>query len=431
MSIKPRISTQLTVKQGLSPQLHHSIRLMSLTAVELHTEIAQALDENPFLENLPEQDPWDTRVITAGARDMVRYAGDADYWLDNVDEPQTLHSYLRWQCSLTPFSSDERALAEIIIESINEEGYLCAPLHEILPHDLDDHCYELAHIVLHRIQQFDPAGVGAQDLRECLLLQLQQIHPQDETVIQAMTLVSEQLDSIQDYPESLSLIQGLHPKPGLLYGQVETQEVIPDLIVRHEGDHYQVYLNEAFFPNLQLNQHYAHAFKESHASNKPLLDKLNAAKSLIYHVSLRQQTLLSVARCIVKAQQAFFEKGPGALRPLKLDDISYTTSLHPSTVSRLTCNKYIHTAWGLFALKYFLSGSIVADNGAVSSRAVQTLISQWVKQEDKSRPMSDQTLMEKFAQQGIHIARRTVAKYREALGIPTKSLRKLKQANQE
>lgn len=431
MSIKPRLSTQLQMKQGLSPQLHHSIRLMSLTAVELHTEIQQALEENPFLEAIQDLDPWDMKTVTAGPRETPHFAGEADHWLESVDAPETLQSYLRWQCELTPFTPDERVLAEIIIESINEEGYLSAPLHEILPKDLEDEHYELAHIVLHRIQQFDPAGVGAQDLRECLLLQLQQITPQDEIIRQAMALISKDLDNIAEHPEHLKLVQSLHPKPGLLYGKFETEHVIPELIVRQEGEHYQVYLNDAVTTNLQLNHGYAQALKVCHDNNAPLQQQLNAAKSLIYHVSLRQQTLLSVARCIVKRQQEFFSKGPQGLKPLKLDDISYTTELHPSTVSRLTCNKYIHTPRGLFALKYFLSGGISAEQGPISSRAVQALITEWVKHEDKNHVLSDQALMDKLAEQGILIARRTVAKYREALGIPTKSLRKLKQANQE
>jgi len=404
---------------------------MSLTAVELQAEIQQALEENPFLEPAPEAEPWDTRIVTAGLREPLHAQGDANHWQDTLDIPETLHSYLRWQCELTPFTPDERVLAEIIIESINEEGYLSAPLHEILPKDLEDDCYELAHIVLHRIQQFDPAGIGAQDLRECLLLQLNQLTPQDDKVRQAIRAVSTDLSAIQNDPETLKLVQSLHPKPGLLYGTVETEHIIPDLIVRHEGERPQVYLNDAIASSLQLNHTYAHALKSAHEANKPLQEQLNAAKSLIFHVSLRQQTLLSVARCIVKAQEDFFMKGPAALKPLKLDDVSHATELHPSTVSRLTCNKYMHTPRGLFALKYFLSGGVHAEHGAMSTRAVQSLIAEWVAQENKAAPLSDQALVAKLAEKGILIARRTVAKYRGCLGIPMKGLRKLKQANQE
>lgn len=432
MSIKPRLTTQLHIKQGLSPQLHHSIRLMSLTAVELQDEIQQALDENPFLESKQEPEPWDTRVLTAGAREPQSYEGYTDnHWLDNLNEPQTLRSYLQWQCELTPFTADERVLAELILESINDEGYLCAPLHEILPKDIESEHYELAHIVLHRIQQFDPAGVGAQDLRECLLLQLAQITPRDASVEAAIKMVNDDLDAIQAHPEILNMIQSLNPKPGLMYGPSKHEYVTPDLVVRHEDNHYQVYLNDAIAPSLQLNDHYAQVLKGSRTHNEPLKEQLNAAKSLIYHVALRQQTLLAVGRCIVKAQQAFFQQGAQGLKPLKLDDISYATSLHLSTVSRLTSNKYIHTPRGLFALKYFLSGGIQAEEGAVSSRSVQALLADWIKQENKSKPLSDQALTDMLLEQGIHIARRTVAKYREALGFPTKSLRKLKHANKE
>jgi RNA polymerase sigma-54 factor len=404
---------------------------MSLTAVELHNEIQQALEENPFLECDQEPEPWDPRLITADQRDVAHSIQDSDHWLEDHDQAQTLHDYLRWQCELTPFSPDERVLAEVIIESINDEGYLSAPLHDILPKDLEDEYFELAHIVLHRIQQFDPAGVGAQDLQECLMLQLQQLIPQDDLIARAMKLVSEDLDSLSDHPEILTLIQSLHPKPGLLYGPVKSEYLIPDLVTRQENNHHQVYLNEAIAPSLQLNVTYAQALKASHDKNQPLQAQLNAAKSLIYHVSLRHQTLLTVARCIVKTQQDFFVQGPQGLKPLKLDDISYTTGLHPSTVSRLTCNKYIHTPRGLFALKYFLSCGVSADQGPMSSRAIQALIAEWVKQEDKHQAYSDQALMDKLAERGIMIARRTVAKYREALGIPTKSLRKLKHVNQE
>jgi RNA polymerase sigma-54 factor len=405
---------------------------MSLTALELQTEIQQALEENPFLEAPQESDPWDTRAITAGLRDaQLSHQGDADHWLESAQAPETLQDYLRWQCELTPFTPEEALLAELIIESINEEGYLSAPLDEILPPDLEDGAAELAQIVLHRIQQFDPPGVGAQDLRECLLLQLNQLVPQDEILHRAMRIIRQDLNGLQKDPEALTLVQSLHPKPGLLYGQVDTEHTIPDLIIRQEGDHHQVYLNEALQTHLVLNHSYAQALKSSGGTNTALQDQLNAAKSLIYHVSLRQQTLLAVARCIVKAQQDFFEQGPQALKPLKLDDISYATELHQSTVSRLTCNKTIHTPRGLFALKYFLSGAVQTNEGAMSSRAVQALIREAVQRENKAQPLSDQALAEQLAERGILLARRTVAKYRECLGIPTKSLRKLKQANQE
>jgi RNA polymerase sigma-54 factor len=432
MSIKPRLTTQLHVKQGLSPQLHHSIRLISLPAVELLAQIQQALDENPFLESSQDLDPWDSRVISAAPRETVVSHGDSDYWLESTQAPETLQSHLRWQANLTPFSDEERVLAEMIIESINEEGYLSAPLHEILPATLDNQAYELAHVVLQRIQEFDPPGVGAQDLKECLCIQLRQREPQNSLVRKAMELLLEDVEMMQADPEVFKLIQSLHPKPGLLYGEHPSEILIPDLVVRQEGDRsHEVYLNEALIPSLQLNLHYAHALKISQEKNQGLQDQLNAAKSFIYHVSLRQNTLLSVARCIVKAQQDFFHEGPQALKPLKLEDISEVTALHPSTVSRLTCNKYIHTPRGLFALKYFLCGGVKAEHGTLSSRAVQTLIAQLVVQENKAQPLSDQAIVDKLAENGILLARRTVAKYREALRIPTKSLRKLKQANQE
>lgn len=426
MCPKPRLSTQVQLKQGLSPQLHHSIRLMSLTSIELQAEIQQALEDNPFLESAPVAEIWEPVHLTAGPGDKVSAQFEDNITFEGLDEVQSLQSYLRWQAELTPFTPDERILAELIIESINEEGYLSAPLHEILPDDLDDGCYELAHIVLHRIQQFDPAGVGAQDLRECLLLQVNQLDPQDPLVQKSCEVLTHHFDKVSEYPEVFSFIQGLYPKPGLLYGKVDCETITPDLIVKQEESEYQVYLNEALMSPVTLNQNYAAALRNSEKSNPALDAQLTAAKSLIYHLSLRHHTLLSVARCIVKAQQGFFHHGPTALKPLKLDEISYTTNLHPSTVSRLTCNKYIHTPQGLFALKYFLSGSVSSQEGETSSKAVQALIKEWVKQEDKAKPLTDQDLMDKLKERGILIARRTVAKYRETLGIPTKSLRRLK-----
>lgn len=431
MSIKPRLLTKLQAKQGLSPQLQHSIRLSSLPAMELLAEISQALDENPFLETSPEGEIFEPRLISAAARETVSTQGMAESWLESLPAAETLQSYLRWQANLTFFDEDEQFLADLIIDSVNDEGYLSAPLHEILPDNLKPSLRELAETVLHQIQEFDPPGVGASSLQECLCLQLNQ-YPSDCLLARrAKRLLHENVQTLCADPEVLSLIQSLNPKPGLGFGQMPAEQLIPDLILRQEGAHYQVDINEEALPKLQLNHQYAHALKISAQKNHPLQAQLNAAKSLIYHLDLRQNTLLRVARVIVNAQQGFFKQGAQALTPLKLEEISQATKLHTSTVSRLTSHKTIHTPRGLFALKYFLCGGVKANQGPVSTQSVQALIKQLVLEENKIQPLSDASIMSRLAEQGIRIARRTVAKYREALRIPSQSLRRLKQANQE
>lgn len=421
MSNKPQLGTQLTLSQGLSPHLHQSIRLMHLSAVELQTHIEQILEDNPFLERTEVlEQPWDNTAVTASQNETVHQ--QSEHWLQDISRPETLQDYLLWQAELTPFSADERALAHLIIQAIDDEGYLSAPLKDILPDDIEDEYFELAYIVLHRIQQFDPPGVGAEDLKECLLIQLNQLEPQDERVVNAREAIEQGLDNLP--PDILSLIQHLNPKPGNPFVNVENNYVVPDIIVHGENNHYRAYLNEAINPPLKLNQAYADALKQSQDKHALLKDKWQQAKSFFYHLSLRQQTLLSVAQTIVKIQQDFFKAGDAALKPLKLEDIAEATDLHVSTISRLTTNKFMHTPRGLFELKYFLSGSIKAEQGAVATRAVHALIAQWVAGEDKHQPLSDSALVDRLAEQGIHIARRTVAKYREALGIPARSLRK-------
>ncbi len=473
-SLQLRMSQQL----AMTPQLQQAIRLLQLSTLELQQEIQLALETNPLLEqedtldeiastddhdddsslmdtldalenkDMPEDLPLDA------AWDDIYAAGTPsgtsnDYSYDELpiyqgETTQSLQDYLVWQSELTPFSETDRAIATTIIDAVDDSGYLTQSITEI--HEgIDDIDIELDEVmaVLKRIQHFDPIGVAARDLKECLLIQLSLFPESTPGLKEARLIISEhiellanrdfrQLTKLTRFKEdslkiAIDLIQSLNPKPGQSINTGESEYVIPDILVRKIADRWQVELNTDSIPRLSINQQYASLIKDSRneSDSQYLRNNLQDAKWLIKSLESRNETLLKVAICIVEQQQEFFESGEEHMKPMVLADIAYQVDMHESTISRVTTQKYLHSPKGIFELKYFFSSHVSTDvGGEASSTAIRALVKKLVAAEDPAKPLSDSKLASILAEQGIQVARRTVAKYRESLSIPPSNQRK-------
>ncbi|MBS9423952.1 RNA polymerase factor sigma-54 [Photorhabdus caribbeanensis] len=473
-SLQLRLSQQL----AMTPQLQQAIRLLQLSTLELQQEIQQALEMNPLLEqdedhqeidnqelpdneteamdtldalqqkDMPDELPldasWD-EIYTAGTPSGTRNDyNDDELPLYQGETVQTLQDYLMWQAELTSFTETDAAIAISIIDAVDDTGYLTVPLEDILASIGDDQL-TLAEVeaVLKRIQHFDPIGVAARDLKDCLLVQLSMLPPETPYLKEAQLIVGEHLELLghRDFrnlirlshlkedtlKEVISLIQSLEPKPGLAINTGESEYVIPDVLVRKESEHWQVELNTDSIPRLHINQHYAelgqHTRNES--DGQFIRNNLQEARWLIKSLESRNDTLLKVARCIVEQQQEFFEHGEEHMKPMVLADIAFQVDMHESTISRVTTQKFLHSPRGIFELKYFFSSHVNTESGGeASSTAIRALVKKLVAAENPAKPLSDSKLTSMLADQGIIVARRTVAKYRESLSIPPSNQRK-------
>ncbi len=486
-SIQLRLGQHLT----MTPQLQQAIRLLQLSTLELQVEIQQALESNLMLEQddgngvdgtatselgdstpaeapepevaaaetgvtsdsdqIPDELPVDTQwdeIYDSGATSYSApdLAEDRDFFeTHNTDSP-SLHAHLTWQMELTPFSETDRLIAATLIDAINDDGYLELPLeeiHETLTRSLPELELDEVEAVLHRIQQFDPVGVGARSPGECLEIQLRQLPADTPWRSEALTLVREYLDLVgnRDYkqimrrlklPESamretMALIQSLNPRPGSQISASTAQYVIPDVFVSKRQGRWQVSLNPEATPRLRINSQYAGLVKRADNSetNSYLRNHLQEARWFIKSLQSRNETLLKVASCIVERQQAFFEQGEEAMKPLVLRDVAEAVDMHESTISRVTTQKYMHTPRGIFEFKYFFSSHVsTADGGECSATAIRAMIRKLIGSEPPGKPLSDSRIAEILAEEGIQVARRTVAKYREHMGIPPSNERK-------
>ena len=466
----------------MTPQLQQAIRLLQLSSLELNLEIQGALDSNMMLEldednaielqtDTPEPDetelngleypeafaydsiPEDMPVDTAweDIYDATAYysrSGDqTDYYgheyRDNGD--RNLQHHLLSQLELITLAVTDKAIAIALIDAINDDGYLTASLEEIcatLSADLDTEPEEIE-AVLHLLQTFEPPGVGARDLAECLNLQLAQLEPDTRWLDEARKLISRhiQLLAEHDYKALMKqmnlnreeleqvvvLIQSLHPRPGSQVHEAHTEYVVPDVQVKKSGGAWKVELNTDALPRLRINSDYARMIRraDNSADNVSLKNHLQEARWFIKSLQSRSETLLRVATCIVERQRAFLEYGEEAMKPLVLHDIADTLGLHDSTVSRVTTRKYMHTPRGVFELKYFFSSHVGTEQGGTcSSTAIRARIKKHIQAEKPEKPLSDSKIAELLSGQGIQVARRTVAKYRESLSIPSSSERK-------
>ena len=394
-------------------------------------------------EELPLDASWDT-IYTAGTPSGT----SGDYIDDELpvyqgETTQTLQDYLMWQVELTPFSDTDRAIATSIVDAVDDTGYLTVPLEDILESMGDEEIdIDEVEAVLKRIQRFDPVGVAAKYLRDCLLIQLSQFDKTTPWLEEARLIISDHLDLLANHDfrtlmrvtrlkedvlkEAVNLIQSLDPRPGQSIQTGEPEYVIPDVLVRKHNGHWTVELNSDSIPRLQINQHYASMCNNARNDGDSQFTRSNLqdAKWLIKGLGSRNDTLLRVSRCIVEQQQAFFEQGEEYMKPMVLADIAQAVEMHESTISRVTTQKYLHSPRGIFELKYFFSSHANTEGGGeASSTAIRALVKKLIAAENPAKPLSDSKLTSLLSEQGIMVARRTVAKYRESLSIPPSNQR--------
>jgi RNA polymerase sigma-54 factor len=471
-SLQLKIGQQLT----MTPQLQQAIKLLQLSSLDLQQEIQQALYSNPLLElneeleyaepdtSSNEEDPmtaersWDDDTIPeelpVDARWDDIYPASPGTSQNSHQESrdfdsfhsvtESLQDHLRWQLNLTPMSETDRYIAEAIIDSVNEQGFLEVDIRE-LQESLEQHEIEADEViaVLHRVQQFDPPGVCAANLKDCLLIQLRQFNADTPYLKEAITLVTDHIQMVaeRDYvhlrkltgyeqetlQEAIRLIQTLNPKPGEKINNFDVEYVVPDARVFKFQGTWQVSLNNDVTPKIGINQQYADLIRRADNSddNTFLRNQLQEARWFLRSLESRNETLLRVSTCIVEMQRGFLEHGPEAMRPMILADIAERLELHESTISRVTTQKYMDTPQGVFELKYFFSSHVnTSAGGECSSTAIRAMLKKMITEENPAKPLSDNKIASMFDDKGIQVARRTVAKYREAMGIPTSSERK-------
>ena len=456
-------SLQLNIGQHLTltPQLQQAIRLLQLSTVDLQQEIQLIVESNPMLESTPVEEKDDS----SSSRQPVDEFGDfqwsqlyqgsksnhfddGDYNFDNLHcTTMNLLDHLRWQLELSPMTDIDRVIATTIIDAINDDGFLTISPEELhsslnseeFPIDFDE-----LEAVRHKIQLFDPVGCASANLAETLLVQINQLELGADKLALIKKIISEDMDllgqhnykqlmknhqiSEQAIDDSFKIIQGLHPKPGNLINQEIAEYVIPDITVKKLNTEWKVYLNQGVLPKLSINNQYAALIQRADNSidNQFLKNNLQEARWFLKSIQSRQETLLKVATCIVDYQKGFLEFGEEAMKPLVLNDIALALDMHESTISRVTTQKFMHTPRGVFELKYFFSSHVNTDNGGeCSSTAIRAVIKKLILAENRKKPLSDSKIVDMIAQQGIKIARRTVAKYREAMGIAPSNERKV------
>lgn len=473
----------LHLRQGLqlsmTPQLQQAIKLLQMSTLDLQQEIQQALESNmmleqveddnlPFMEAGPEKKTETPELATSeGSQTEIPDELPVDSSWDDIyeavmesgtssSEPvefevqrgsaATLMDHLLWQLELTPFSERDHAIALAIIDSINEDGYLITgpiDIFQSLQDQFDDLDADEVIAVLHRIQHFDPSGVAAPDLANCLRLQLQQMPVSTPYRTEALTVVTQHLQLLATQEQAklmrilglneqqlnavVNLIRSLEPKPGSKIQQKESEYVIPDVYVGKHNGKWQVELNPDIAPKLRINPFYSAMIKRSDNSrdNACMKDHLQEAKWFIKSLHSRNDTLLRVARSIVEKQTGFLEHGSIAMKPMVLRDIAEELELHESTISRVTTQKYMHTPNGIIEFKYFFSSHVATEGGGeCSSIAIRAIIKELISNEDPTRPLSDSKIAVFLKGKGIRVARRTIAKYREAMLIASSSQRK-------
>jgi len=470
MALQLKQSLSLSQQLIMTPQLQQAIKLLQLSRLELLETISQELETNPLLDEQPgdegdneidfseagKEDFIDTTPEVRIDDDLSRKDQDMDWdsylseyntgWaetphenrdlpvFENINASRTdLHSHLMWQLNLSDLTEKQREIGVEIIGNIDDDGYLKASIEELAK--LTGYPEEEVLNTLSIIQNFDPSGVGARDIRECLLVQAR-FQNLAGTIVEKIilnhleNLENKRYDKIakglsvpmDEVLSAVSVIGSFEPKPGRLYNDDETIYVSPDIYVFKVGDDYEIVLNEDGMPKLRINNYYKEILSNKNSIGKEtreyIQDKLKSAAWLIKSIHQRQRTIYKVTESIVQFQRNFFEKGVTHLKPLVLRDVAEHIQMHESTISRVTTNKYVHTPQGVFELKYFFNSAINSMEGdSIASESVKEHIRNIVKGEDKSNPYSDQEIAEMLKGSNIDVARRTVAKYRETMGI--------------
>ncbi len=500
-TLQLRIGQQLT----MTPQLQQAIKLLQLSTLELQQEIQEVLESNPLLElddkapadsnseqnnleeaysasasetapaeqnsrdgseeqqasideistteameksDIPEELNIDTTwedSFSAGVSNTGAISSPADDFTYQGETTDSIQDHLLWQMELTPFSDTDKTVAVAIIEAVDDAGYLTVSCEEILESvGIEDLELDEVEAVLKRINMFDPIGVAARSIPECLLIQLNQFSSDTPYLKESKLIINEYIDLLgnRDYRqlmrktklkeeqlrEVMRLIQSLNPRPGDAVIKGDDQYVIPDVSVEKKNGRWIVELNADTAPKLSINQQYAamsKTMKSSTDDGQFIRANLQEAKWFIKSLESRNDTLLKVSNCIVQRQQGFLEHGAEAMRPMVLNDIAEAVDMHESTISRVTTQKYMHTPRGIFELKYFFSSHVSTENGGeCSSTAIRSLIKKLILAETPAKPLSDSKMADLLAEQGIKVARRTIAKYRESLAIPPSNQRK-------
>lgn len=469
-----RQTMNLSQNLVITPQLQQAIKLLQMSRMELENAVHAELTENPILEEaetLKEEDVKRTKEAAEAVAEGAPEQGTQDpqkqdefewesYFESNMKPPregmpgseeimnyenaistsETLHDHLSWQVKMNSFSEHEENVADILISYIDEDGYIKTPLDQIAQEenipleDLED--------TLSLIHEFDPAGVGARDLKECLLIQAKHLEEDTKDLVDLINNHIKDLEKknfeaiakatnkdIAEVIDMCKIIFSMEPKPGRAFLPQDTHYVSPDVYVYKVGDDFVVSLNEDGLPRLKISNFYKNMLSKSSGANKKeqeyIQEKLKSAVWLIKSIHQRQRTIYKVAESIVRHQKEFFQKGPAHLKPMVLRDIANDIGMHESTVSRVTTAKYVHTPQGIYELKYFFNSGISSSDGdALASESVKLKIRDLVGKESPKNPLSDQKIAELLSKEGIQIARRTVAKYREMLKILPSSQRK-------
>jgi RNA polymerase sigma-54 factor len=465
-----RQTMNLSQTLRMTPQLQQAIKLLQLSRMELETAIRKELDENPILDEAQElkeedrkrtkeaatevepteggngQDPrqdefeWESYLENQFKQTHNSFSGNEEImnYENVISTTTTMHDHLSWQLKMGGFSEEEIGLLEILIQYLDDDGYLLTPLEEVAANenvtaqDLLD--------VLPFLQELDPAGVGARDLKECLLIQAKHIEEDTNDLVNVINNHLKDLEKknydgiakatnrdIKEVIDICKIILSMDPKPGRVFAATDTQYVMPDVYVYKVGDDYMVSLNEDGLPRLKISNFYKNMLKgkSNDKTQDYIQEKLRSAVWLIKSIHQRQRTIYKVTESIVKHQREFLDKGTGFIKPMVLRDIANDIGMHESTVSRVTTSKYVHTPQGIFELKYFFnSGISTSDGESLASESVKLKIKELINKENAKDPLSDQQLVDLLKKEGIQIARRTVAKYRDVLKILPSSRRK-------
>jgi RNA polymerase sigma-54 factor len=470
--MKPTLQLRIGQQLTMTPQLQQAIRLLQLPTIELQAQVLQALESNVMLE--PEEDfeaTWssegsaedadrgeaapeggeDEPVVEIGddwaepsaAESEAPWSGSGDRELELPDESgRSLHDHLAWQLELAHLPREALAIGHAIIDAVNDDGYLTESLEaiaEAVAAEVRTDADGVAR-VLAVVQQLDPAGVGARSVAECIGLQLAQLDPATPGLATARELAQRHLELVagrdlaalqralhvggEELDVALALVRGCHPRPGAAFQATRTEYVVPDVYARRTPQGWVVELNPAALPRVRLNEGYASLITRA-PDHAVLRTQLQEARWLLRSLEIRNDTMLKVARTIVGRQQAFLDSGEESMQPMILKDVAEAVGMHESTISRVTTGKYLHTPRGVYEFRYFFSSQVTGDDGAgISSTAIRAKIRKLVSQEPPGRPLSDQEIVRLLAADGVMVARRTVAKYREALGIAPSSVRR-------
>jgi RNA polymerase sigma-54 factor len=487
MAFELKQNLKLSQQLIMTPQLQQAIKLLQLSRMELVETINQEMEENPLLEEVSPDEGNDEEVHAEIEEDIrpveredvkaieraeelnvegdsreefdwtnyledygpvgVTYGGpDAEEhsWDNVLTESQSLTKYLMWQMKLSSFTEDEIRVCTQIVGNLDQNGYLCASVPEIC--QLENVSEEFVEAVLKKVQEFDPPGIAARNLQECLLIQARMLGVKNKIIeviikdylkdleLKNYVHIAHKLKvPLRDVEIAVLLISRMNPKPGSMYSEDKIQPIIPDVYIVKAGDEYKIILNDDGLPRLRISNFYReimagltdHGHGEEESGKKYIKDKVQSATWLIKSIQQRQNTIYKVAESIVKFQRDFFDRGIDFLKPLVLRDIASDIEMHESTISRVVSNKYVHSLQGIFEMKYFFGSSIKrTSEGTIASKSVKEEIKQIVSSEKPKKPYSDCEIVDLLEAKGINIARRTVAKYREMMGILPSSKRK-------